>query len=262
MEVRYKRDMNHNFLILDGGNESGYEMNMILNNRIQGLLVSQRHTFNGCAEIYYDISSRQPLDRIYAKKEMKAEDIRGLLLSVHLVIKELKRYLLDSNSIIFEPQFCYCSLETRKPEWLYYPLKMEGSGMRELAEFLIDRVAHEDNKAVDMAYRFYKMVKADLFSPGELETILDTYQEKAEQEKNIYAEEESNIQYSECRENHNYWEESRPSLNEINTPKESFFTKVQELICKKMKPILIKEEKRGEDKFKQAYNVDWESYGL
>ncbi len=261
MEVKYKRDMNRNFLILDYKNQSGYEMKMILNNRIQGLLGSQCHTFNGCAEIYYDISSRQPLDRIYTKKEMNAEDIKGVLLSLHILIKELKRYLLDSGCIIFNPQFCYCCPETRKSEWIYYPEIAGKNSMRDLAEFMIDRVAHEDKGAVDMAYRFYKMVKSDLFSIGELEAILDTYQEKEEPEKDVHIEDERGVYHFERMKDNDYRKTVTSGVDKINASKASFLSKIWDVIREKINAIYIKEGIRSEDKFKEKYNRVWESYG-
>ena len=40
MEVHYKREMKHNYLIVepDEGNKPGYEARMLLNNAVEGLL--------------------------------------------------------------------------------------------------------------------------------------------------------------------------------------------------------------------------------
>lgn len=178
MEVRYKKDIDHNYLILKCTGEVNYETTMMLNNRINGLLSGSKSRFNGCTELYYDITSRQPLSRIYAKRELVAEDIKGILMSVRNLFEELKRYFLSVHHIIYDVDYCYCNPESRKPEWIFYPEEIQQEGIRKLAEFLIDRVNHEDKKAVDLSYQFYKLVKENELSIKELDELLEEYQEE------------------------------------------------------------------------------------
>ena len=181
MEARYKKDMNHNYLILEYEESTFYEVNMVLHNQIKGLLECHKHIFNGKTEMYYDISSKQPLSRIYMKKELKIEDIRLLLSSILRLLDELKRYLLSAENIVFDAEYCYCNPETKQPEWVFYPKCNTGDNMRNLAEFLIDRVDHGERAAVDMAYRFYKLVKDEILTRKELEKILEEYEDDKEE---------------------------------------------------------------------------------
>lgn len=172
METRYKRDFNHNYMILSVREEENYQLKMICNNKINGLLVSHTNAFNGSCDIYYDISSKQPLSRIYAGREMDFKDVCGVLTSLKTVLEEMKRYLLDSRNILFHPDFCYCNPEQIRAEWVCYPQEDSMLNLRELAEFFIDKVNHSDRKAVELAYGFYKMIKADNFSVKEIEDLL------------------------------------------------------------------------------------------
>lgn len=172
MNISYKRNSNSNFMIIQCEHVERYELKMICKNKIKGLLSANTATFNGNCEIYYDISSRQPISRIYLKKEMEAEDIRMLLLSIKILMEEVVRYLLDITDVLFAPEFCYCNLEDNRPEWVFYPGN-ETNGLNEMAEFIIDRVDHSDSKAVDAAYKFFKLVKSDLLSVAEIENILE-----------------------------------------------------------------------------------------
>lgn len=181
MEARYKKDMNHNYLILEYEESTYYEANMVLHNQIKGLLECHKQIFNGKTEMYYDISSKQPLSRIYTKRELKSEDVRLLLSSILRLLDELKRYLLSAENIVFDAEYCYCNLETKQPEWVFYPKCDAGNNMRNLAEFLIDRVDHGERVAVDMAYRFYKLVKDEILTRKELEKILEEYEEDKEE---------------------------------------------------------------------------------
>ena len=66
MEVHYKREMKHNYLIVepDEGNKPGYEARMLLNNAVEGLLRFHIKYMDERQSYYYDITSMQPLGRI------------------------------------------------------------------------------------------------------------------------------------------------------------------------------------------------------
>lgn len=183
MEARFKRDYNHNYMILSVQEKDNYRIKMICNNKIKGLLESHISSFNGSYELYYDVSSKQPLSRLYARKEMGIEEVVEVLSSVKILMEELRKYLLDSDSIIFHPDFCYCNPETLKAEWTCYPGENQTWHIRELAEFLIDRVNHSDCDAVELAYGFYKMVKADCFGIKEMDELLQKYGREREFEQ-------------------------------------------------------------------------------
>ena len=115
--------MNHNYIIMEYKEEENYELNMMLQNRINGLLKSKINIFNGCKQLYYDISSKQPLSIIYSKKELNYEDVRCVILSIRLLLDELKRYLLSPDNIVFDAEYCFYNPDTGRAEWIFYEKK-------------------------------------------------------------------------------------------------------------------------------------------
>lgn len=70
MEIRYKRDLNSNYMILKEDSSRGdYEVRMITENRIYGFLpcVIQRH--ENQTEYYYEITGRQSMELLYERKK-------------------------------------------------------------------------------------------------------------------------------------------------------------------------------------------------
>ena len=66
MEASYRRDKDHNYMILEAvgeiqGNE--YQIRMILINKIPGLLECKMRLLDGKPLFYYEITSRQPVDQ-------------------------------------------------------------------------------------------------------------------------------------------------------------------------------------------------------
>ena len=81
MEIRYQREIRHNYLII--GMEwrpDDFEMRMAEENNISGFLPFQAKEVGGKLECYYEITSRKPLSRMVERKEMRAEELRHLIL--------------------------------------------------------------------------------------------------------------------------------------------------------------------------------------
>ena len=110
MQVDYKRDVNHSYLILQGPEEvntSGYQTRMILCNQLSSLLSCTIQGMDGKNLFYFEITSRQSLVDRYAGKEMKREDIFQIFQGMVRAAQELGSYLLDARNLILAPDFIY-----------------------------------------------------------------------------------------------------------------------------------------------------------
>ena len=69
MEIRYQRELKHNYLVVspDADGEQFYELHMLAENRIKGLLnMHVKYSEEGLL-YYYEITSKQPLSRLLEK---------------------------------------------------------------------------------------------------------------------------------------------------------------------------------------------------
>ena len=81
MKTEYKRDMNHNYLILYGEEEintDSYQVRMLVGNIIPSLLKCRIQGMDGKFMVYFDITSRQALNRLYEEIKMGIEDLRRI----------------------------------------------------------------------------------------------------------------------------------------------------------------------------------------
>lgn len=79
MRAEYKRDMNHNYLILYGEDEintDSYQVRMLVGNVIPSLLKCRIQGMDGRFLVYFDITSKQALSVLYEEKKMGVEDLR------------------------------------------------------------------------------------------------------------------------------------------------------------------------------------------
>lgn len=176
----YKRELSHSYLVVDDLPERGmnqYQYRMILRNRIPGLLTSSERHMEGRTCLYYDISSRQSLAQMYLSASLSFQSIRGMIDNMAQVQDTMAEYLLEEEGLILEPEYIYMDLETEQLFFLYYPFTGQQPAARNIylpvAEFLLEHVDHKEERAVNAAYQFYKMSKAESFTIGSFRTYLE-----------------------------------------------------------------------------------------
>ena len=93
--IEYKREMNRNYMVIrsETGWNDTYTIRMISGNKIPGLLGFQEKWLDGSTMFYYDITSRQPLNRLTEHKKMAGTEIRILISDLILVLRQMERYL-------------------------------------------------------------------------------------------------------------------------------------------------------------------------
>ena len=81
MEIKYQREMRHNYLIIepDSAETESYEIRMLEENKIQGLLNFYLKQIDEKIYYYYDITSRQPLSRMLDSRAVGAEELKTLI---------------------------------------------------------------------------------------------------------------------------------------------------------------------------------------
>lgn len=80
--VIYKRELNHSYMVLpcqDKDMAERYDYRIMQHNRIGGLLPCSLRYLDGEELLYYDITSRQPLARLYESRRMKAADLERII---------------------------------------------------------------------------------------------------------------------------------------------------------------------------------------
>lgn len=205
MEVQYYKDYRHNYLIIKGGEEGAdkYQCRMMIENRIQGLLLCKVKHINGELLFYYEISSMQTFASFYDGGHISMIQLKQLFIKLKKVWEELSKYLLDEKNLILLPEYIYMDIETKELCFLYYPFRQEENNIMQLFEFLIEKVDTEDREAVDMIYKIFELAEKEQFV---LDEILLWFEQEKEEEifQDSYVNKED--MYEE-----NEWEEERDS---------------------------------------------------
>ncbi len=160
MKAVYRREMKHNYLIMEP-EETGYdsyEIHMMAANRIGGLLKFHVKEVDNQKLYYYEITSKQPLNRVLEYHSLGREELKKLIEDIGRTLERLEAYLLKEKQILLEPEYIYvepeqftvslCLVPGRQVE---FPQEMTG-----LLRYLLGKVNHQDKECVVMAYGLYQ----------------------------------------------------------------------------------------------------------
>lgn len=182
MNVSYKREMRHNYLILEAkeAEEESFEIRMLTENSIEGLLKFRIKQEERGRYYCYEITSKQPLSRLLEFKEIKKEELRRLIMEIGAVLKRIEDYLLSESNLLLEPEHIYIEPESYQV-WLCYIPGYEKSfpeAMEKFLQYLLKKTNHKDNGAVVLAYRLYQESQKDYYGIEDLLRIVRESQQE------------------------------------------------------------------------------------
>lgn len=168
MEVRYKRDLNSNYMILKGKAnwEENYEVPMITENRIPGLLSCIMQKQNEHVEYYYEITGSQSMALLYERRKMGYEQLCNLMRELERILESSSEYLLSPNHIVLKPEYMYLYSKSEKLRLCYYPgyEKPIRESFLEWAEYLLGKLDKNDTQGIEFGYELYQNALEPNFS--------------------------------------------------------------------------------------------------
>ena len=168
MRTEYKRDMNHNYLILTGDERidtDSYQVRMIVANAVPDLLQCRIQGIDGKFMVYYDITSRHSMTALFEEKKMDLESLQVILGGFIQIMEEMSEYLLNPCQLILEPEYIYLDAERKSVRFCYLP-GFHGEIQKQfqsLAEYTLPKLDHADGKAVMLGYNVYRRALEDSF---------------------------------------------------------------------------------------------------
>ena len=168
MYTEYKRDMNHNYLILHSEQEidtSSYQVRMLAGNVLPSVLRCRLQRMDGQILFYYEITSRQSLLSFYEQKKFRKEDLQLIFGGLIKAMEEMGEYLLNPGHLLLEPEYIFLDVEKKNLYFCYLPgySKELGEQIRTFIEYLLPSLDHDDEGAVMLGYGIYRRVMESNF---------------------------------------------------------------------------------------------------
>lgn len=178
----YIRQSEHCYLRREKEPEGSFELAMLLQNPLPGLLTCRQQEINDQAYLLYDVTSCKALGDWWMGRGLQEKEIKSFVREVIHILRECERHLLDREKVVLKPELIFCDMDARQYYFLYDPfLKPQASeNLRSLAQYMVEQVDYNQQSAVDLVYRIYEGVTGSNSTLRTLEQCLESPDEWAE----------------------------------------------------------------------------------
>ena len=162
MRTEYVRTLHSNYVRLaleEKPEEKRYQYCILSRGGIKGLLPASLRYLDGDAYLYYDITSKQSLVQLHQKGNVSREWFLDFLASLKRLKRELERFLLQEDNVIWDPQHVFQDLENNVFSFLYVPYYQGENQFLRLLSFLVEKIDYEDSELVECIYKMYEQLE-------------------------------------------------------------------------------------------------------
>lgn len=224
LETEYVRSLQSNYERVHLGeqpDEHRYQYCIITRGGIRGLLPCSLRYINGESYLYYDITSRQNMAQLFARKKITRDWVKSFFWNYEHMGLELGRFLLDEKNLMLYPEQVFQDLDNQKFFFMYLPYEEEGNGMVSWFEFLLAHMDYDDEGLVECIYNMYEQFEnmGEMYLQQKIfedVRVLDGQEPISKQESNeeTSSEEEFQPKQPEKRQKQVYKEELKESGGE------------------------------------------------
>lgn len=159
MKVDYRTDIKGNYLVLEAEEEIyDYQMQMIQQNSIKGILPIYEYHIDNKIEYHYNITSRQTIAVMLERALLTSGQMKNFLKQWKDTVEQMKEFLLNPDYLLLDINYIYMNLQSEELFFCYYPCKEKGfrEGIKEVFRCFLDKVNYQDKLGVDMVYQAYQ----------------------------------------------------------------------------------------------------------
>lgn len=209
MKIEYETSLNaaNMHIFIDQPYEEDYQMQMLRQNEIEGILSVEGCEIEGKSRYTYEISGCTSMQKVYEKNGIKKEELKHFVKVLLETIERIQGYMLEPNHLILQPECIF----QKNGKWYFCYLpgtdKRMETAFHQLAEYFVRAVDYKDTEAILLAYELHK---ASFQEHCNLRQVIDEY-EKNGIKKEVEVEESSVVYNSTpipsvIRENSNAWQ--------------------------------------------------------
>lgn len=177
MEVQYKKDLRHNYMVMEDNAKRTTEafcIKMLEVQNIQGIIPVEQKFIDNRTLLYYDITAKQSIINLLDKSTLSYSRVQGLCSDIIKIIETAYEYFLPEDDFILMPEFIYIDISTNTPNLCLLPGygKCIKEQMNTLLEYLMNKVDYSDKDAVYLVYQLYAASKEEGYTLDHLKEVL------------------------------------------------------------------------------------------
>lgn len=177
MEVEYKKDLRHNYMVVTKNENADSEtfcIKMLENQAIEGILALEERQIDNKVLLYYDITAKQSMAAILDKMSLSYDKVKQFCAGIIETVERAYEYLLPEDDFILAPEYLYMDVVTNRPALCFIPgyCKRIKEQMSSLIEFLMNKVDYNDKEAVLLVYHLYAVSREEGYTFDHLTRVL------------------------------------------------------------------------------------------
>jgi hypothetical protein len=149
-----------------------YQLEMLERNNIEPLLPLTVQRFNEEQRLYYEITSKISIDRIFERRRINAKEFEYIVMQLARLPIELKDFLLDISFVVLDKSYIYCDPLTMKLYFLYIPIPIYDNEPDRFRQFIkrmiIDDINLMDDSSGNLLKRLLDVLKLEAFNTEKL----------------------------------------------------------------------------------------------
>lgn len=150
------------YLIIEPGTDitASLSMNMMKNNKIQGLLNLECRYTDNRMELYYEIQGMQCLKEYIDEYNISYNLARQLYLDIVQAVLNGEEFFLGENSYMIDLEYIFWDKKNKRAKFCCVPELQRDfqADIKRLTEELIGCIGHNDKSAVEFIYGIYALI--------------------------------------------------------------------------------------------------------
>ncbi len=149
-----------------------YQLQMLANNSIPGILKADTIGLDGRIYLQYDITSLVPVKKLLERRKMSRNDIITLINQIVNMLEGLEHYLLDVDQIVFDSLYIFADPQDLKLSFAYMPVSGTEQSLDSLKSFLLSLIINDirfaDEPSDNFVQRLIEILKTKDFKVSSL----------------------------------------------------------------------------------------------
>lgn len=172
---------NKNYLVINQFEQipdsKDYRLEMIKRNSIEGLMELDLYIEDNDPNYYYDISLKQSLSSCFYDTKIQKDQIICFFTSLHNVIININKFMLDYDNLVLLPQCIFCNKEMNNYFFAYCPSYKQDFflSLKELISYILTITNHDDEKTVLISYALWQETQNENYNLKSLMNVIEKY---------------------------------------------------------------------------------------
>lgn len=189
-QAEYETKLNRVYLhlMVDKAYQEDYQMPMLRQNPIEGVLAAEGCSVEGRARYTYEVGGLVSMKVMHEKAAMTKQTIQDVVSCLLSVTESLQEFLLNPNCLLLEPEYIF--YQAGQWHFCYFPeIEMDlGKAFHQLTEYFVKTLDYGDVDGIFLAYELHKETLQEHY---DLKQIMKEY-EKHEVERKEAEEKDMN----------------------------------------------------------------------